>query len=240
MNVSRQEVSVLGVHLLIKHLKQQDHFRRANIGAAELINEKGAMILEVTSIEVTMQLKDLISEAIVISQTELLILTAASQTEWQTKLTRLWQEDPGMCAVQLRWRRCSQNGRPWAKPQMLDNIVRAAARGARPGDGGADERIGQITVQGPLGAHPEQVLTKQVEAIEQRATQAGRPLQDYQWNLQLAEDGRPTGRIKLRLPSLAELERVRHQIQEDIIEVNGTFLPIRMHTEALVRAPFRK
>ena len=132
---------------------------------------------------------------------------------------------------------------------MLDNIVRAAARGARPGDGGADERIGQITVQGPLGAHPEQVLTKLVEAIEQRATisvnrqtqtQAGRPLQDYQWNLQLAEDGRPTGRINLRLPSLAELERVRHQIQEDIIEVNGTFLPIRMHTEALVRATFRK
>ena len=154
-----------------------------------------------------------------------------------------------MCAVQLRWRRCSQNGRPWAKPQMLDNIVRAAARGARPGDGGADERICQITVQGPLSAHPEQVLTKLVEAIEQLAsisvnrqtqTQAGRPLQDYQWNLQLAEDGRPTGRINLRLPSLAELERVRHQIQEDIIEVNGTFLPIRMHTEALVRAPFRK
>ena len=49
------------------------------------------MILEVTSIEVTRLLKDFISEAIVISQTELLILTAASQTEWQTKLTRLWQ-----------------------------------------------------------------------------------------------------------------------------------------------------
>ena len=101
---------------------------------------------------------------------------------------------------------------------MLDNIVRAAARGARPGDGGTDERICQIIVQGPLGAHPEQVLTKLIEAIEQRATisvnrqtqtQAGRPLQDYQWNLQLAEDGRPTGRINLRLPSLAELERVR-------------------------------
>ena len=154
-----------------------------------------------------------------------------------------------MCAAQLRWHRCTQNGRPWAKPQMLDNIVRAAARGARPGDGGAYERIGQIMVQGHFGAHPEQVLTKLVEAIEQRATisvnrqtqtHAGRPLQDYQWNLQLAEDGRPTGRINLRLPSLAELERVRHPIQEDIIEVNGTFLLIRMHTEALVRAPFRK
>ena len=46
--------------------------------------------------------KDLISEAQVISQTELRILTVAFQSEWQTKLTRLWQEDPGICGIQFR------------------------------------------------------------------------------------------------------------------------------------------
>ena len=245
INASKQEISELGLHMLIQRMKQLDYFKDATIGAESLINDRGAMILEVSSMRAIHSLKDIIGEAIVVSPTELLITTVASQMEWQTRLTRIWQDDPSSAVLQLRWRRCNQNGRPWAKPRMLDGIVRAAARGAR--TGGNDESLGQIVIQGPLGARPELLLSRLMEAISSRIgtamTQAqpqGKPLKDYQWRLQLSAEGLPTGRVDIRLPTLADLERVRTLIQMDVIEINGSFVPIQMHTEALVQAPFRR
>ena len=231
--------------MLIQRMKQLDYFENATIGAESLINDRGAMILEVSSMRAIHSLKDIIGEAIVVSPMELLITTVASQMEWQTRLTRIWQDDPSSAVLQLRWRRCNQNGRPWAKPRMLDGTVRAAARGAR--TGGNDESLGQIVIQGPLGARPELLLSRLMEAISSRTgtamTQAqpqGKPLKDYQWRLQLSAEGLPTGRVDIRLPTLADLERVRTLIQMDVIEINGSFVPIQMHTEALVQAPFRR
>ena len=86
-----------------------------------------------------------------------------------------------------------------------------------------------------------------MEAISSRTgtamTQAqpqGKPRKDYQWRLQLSAEGLPTGRVDIRLPTLADLERVRTLIQMDVIEINGSFVRIEMITEALVHAPFRR
>ncbi len=42
------------------------------------------------------------------------------------------------------------------------------------------------------------------------------------------------------MQTLEELERIRKLIQSEVVQVNGTFIPVDVHTQVLSRAPLRR
>jgi hypothetical protein len=239
---SKQVFTELGVQCLIQYSRKLAGLQHALVGGERLINDKGALILEVTVIEAAQSLKDLMEEGIVISPTEMLINTTASQAEWERRLTQLWHDDPALSGMQVKWRRGTHQGRPWAKPHMLDDIVRAVAKRAMAGDQQHHVGEGQIILQGPLGSKPVQLMTKLMEAVVAKTQlpmiqqMDGKRLRDYGWRMQMGTDGRPTGRVDVKMQTVEQLEKIGKMLRQDVVEVNGNFLPIEVRV-GLASAP---
>ena len=245
---ARGNFSEMGAHMLARAMKVNKRFEGAIIGQEQLLRTKGARIMELTSISAFEAFGKLVEEAIVISPTELLIHTAESQQDREEEMTKILQDDPSMAAIQVRWRRSYQNGRPWARPKVLSDVVQAITRRAKkaPDRANEEDNCGQIRIQGPLGAQPAALLSKVMQLIGEKTgvpwtpQKTERQLAVNQWRMQVDTAGRPTGVVDFKLASLAEVALMQNAAADDVIQVNGTMLAVRVHSEAIACRIFRR
>jgi hypothetical protein len=238
---AKASYSELGVCMLIKSMRGTGFFQDAFIGNEAMLKDKGARVLEVTQMAAAAGFSHMIDEALVIGGTELLIYTADSQTEWEDQLTEAVLSEPAMAGLQVRWRRCTNGGRAWAKPRLDDTVVQAASRRARRPLATADKEDdqGQVRLRGPLGAHPDQLLAKVMQAIGDKVGVRWSPqtnnkaLDRYKWRLQLGHDGKPTGKVDFRLGGCAEVEALQRAVNADVVQVNGAMALLDVYSEVL-------
>lgn len=245
---ARGQFSEMGAHMLARAMKVNQRFAGAIIGQEQLLRTKGARILELTSITAFETFEKLVEEAVVISPTELLIHTAESQQDWEAEMTRALQDDPGVAAIQVRWRRSFQSGRPWARPRVLSEVVHAVTRRAKkpPDRANEEDNCGQVRIQGPLGSQPAALMTKVMQLIGEKAgvqwspQKSERQLEVNQWRMQFDTAGRPTGAVDFKLASLTDVALLQNAVNDDIVQVNGTMMAIQIRSEAMACRSFRR
>ena len=226
--------------MLIEAMKSTKTFKGTFIGCEEMLLDRGARILEVTEIGAAAGFSGMIEEAVVISHNEVLMYTADSMQDWEARLTEALVADPATAGTAVRWRKCTNGGRIWAKPKVADEVTQAAVRRARrPATAKDEDEKGEVRLRGPLGAAPEKVLEAVMEAIKNktgtrwRAQTDRRTLDRYCWRVMRGHDGRPSGKI------VTEVDAIYQAVHNDIVKVNGTMIPVEIYSEALAASRLR-
>ena len=125
--ISKAGCPALGVSLTLKRIRASPGFEHAVVGPTNLVNDPTARIYEFTSPLALDAARNLVDEALLISPTEALIHTTAPKETWEDRLTQLAAEDNDHAGLQVKWRREAHGGRPWAKPKVLDSVMRSLA-----------------------------------------------------------------------------------------------------------------
>ena len=99
-------------------LKKAEGLRHANIGTEELANDLTAKVVDMPNITSLATVEDLIQEVLVISPTEALIDTAATQQTWEQRISELTSLDQQPTIAAIRWRK-AKGGGTRARPRGL-------------------------------------------------------------------------------------------------------------------------
>ncbi len=79
---AKSEGAELAQHVLTAALRKEPLLRHAIIGREQTVNEPGAQVLEVATLEASPAFRDLLGDEVVICASELLLRTAASLADW--------------------------------------------------------------------------------------------------------------------------------------------------------------
>jgi hypothetical protein len=244
----RGEGTELGQHMLTMALRKDPLLQYAVVGPEQLLNEPGARVLELTTLAAVPGFSDLLGDAVVLNAAEVLFLSSAPLADWEERLTRVLKDDPSTAGIQVKWRRMVHGGRPWAKPRLLDSMVRTVTQRAKKTAGRAtvDDDVAQLRLEGPLGSRPEELLTEVMRKVGEllqedlRPQKNDRKLEMGQWRMSMDMSGRPTGRVDVRLASLQRIAEAQRMIAQTAVLVNGVLVPLALHSEALVAGTFRR
>ena len=151
----------LSTRLQMRRLRHCGLPPSATVGTSGLYSNRAAFIMQITDPRVIPSTQAWLEEALFISPRQLLMLPGGTQQEWEQLATELAISDPAHSIVDVRWRRSRNSGRPWIRPNVLQQDHRAAvARAqARHTGTGAEDPVAEATVliafTGPsLGGNP--------------------------------------------------------------------------------------
>ena len=120
------------------------------LGSSHLLDNPAAMLMEATDLGGLCKARSLAEEMLTLEPRLALILPRQALDACQSELTALAAADPAHCAQAIRWRRSTHEGRPWARPQKLQQELQAATARAqltgRPSGQAALEAAGAILV----------------------------------------------------------------------------------------------
>ena len=230
--------SELGAYILCGRLKKFGDLAQANIAPEELSNNRTARIADATGMAALQPVADLITAALVMSPTEALIDTSATQQEWEQRLTELAAVGGQDSIRAIRWRH-ERGGATWARPRTLPPIAIRRRGKHHPG------RL-FITLQGSMGPTPRNLL-RQMMAKIQEAT--GHKLQEKpttedlntgQWRMDSDPGDEPTGQLEILLSGQDQAERMQDILTNAAIQTQQRVIPIQITGDALTAGTFRR
>jgi len=124
-------IADLDIAMLVRGMANVPALSTACIAAQDILNDRGARVMEVTSLQTLDLVKSLCDEVMLIAPKTALIQTREPKETWREVLTQLVRADPNKSVTQVRWRRAEHGGQPWVKPILLDSCARGNLEKAR-------------------------------------------------------------------------------------------------------------
>jgi hypothetical protein len=218
----------------IRSLKSHAELRGFLVGDQRLFADPAALRIEATSVTALAQFNPLMDHTVVVSPRAALMLVGSStQEEWTSKLTEVRNRNPECAITKVSWRTGHHDGNVWALPEALPSQIRAdrVEEGRRRRPRGAFAYFAEIltvTVTGPQGPNPNQLLLvvlSQVQVALGRALQPAQPddtLLPDQYREDRNGDGDWTGVLSMRLVCPVEIRQLHAMLQGALVEVGST------------------
>jgi len=224
-----QEASV---GMRVRALLDTDIAAGALIGSSRLFADPASMLAETFAIRSLQGLHDLVEGLVVLSPTKALLRPRGTQAAWEARLTELARSRPDEAVQRVRWRDGRHGGRTWAKPQLLDGHLRAAAQRAGASSlllpGGVDPKGSfELKLPGALGPDPELLLGALMQAVAQHAglhlvrAVSERSMRAGQWFPARFGDGSWNGSVRIQLGGLTEVASAAPVLRSFAIRLMG-------------------
>ena len=191
------------------------------VGSSALYGDGTAMIAELAAATAVARIRSNIEEGIFLSPTQFLSHPAGTKKDWENLVTDLAITDAAESVVEVRWRRSTNSGRPWVRPQLLMQDHRVAVQRARARAAGRPEVSDDvaatvlIALRGPsLGQSPAALLLLLVARFGDKLgyklneATAGRALARRQWMKEMGEYGEWAGRVRVRVDGRDDVRKL--------------------------------
>ena len=161
----------LAAQMIMHALRRTPDLPPCLIGYSAMFSDKGALLADTCDPASLFGVSDITDGILTLSPSRALVVTSATQTQWEVMLTELQQRDAAHCIMRLKWQPSQRSGRTWVKPALLDRDLRAScirAEPARAKDLSDPKSALLVNFCSPWGADPDQLLIALVEAITSR------------------------------------------------------------------------
>ena len=204
--------SDLAIRLSTKLVAQAGSSLGAMVGSSLLLQDPAAMLAEATSMQGLRNGQDNFDEMLILEPKLALVIPGSTQEACQQELTKGLDKDPEHCIQAVKWRRSTHGGRPWARPERLQQDAQAATSRAkltaRPATKASKEAASVIAISfqgGGLGGKTQALVTGTIAKVTEvlgwapQQGQEGRALQLGEYAADKDEQGGPNGRIRIQL-----------------------------------------
>ena len=209
------------IRMTIRRLRRSALPPSTVVGSSLLVADSAAMLVEGTDFQGLLKMYDQMEEMLPIDQRTALMYPTGDKQTWEDALTALADSDPAHCTTMVRWRRSQNGGRPWARPQKLQQDLIAATQRAKSSAAAGTAasrdaaRSALISLSGPsLGADPAAVreaILRQVVVTLGRPLHPSSPgcaLQADQWAGSVDDSGIWDGKIRIKVKTEAEIKSI--------------------------------
>ena len=222
-------IADLDVAMLVRGMTNVAALSSACIAAQDILNDKGARIMELTSLQALELVKPLCDEVMLISPKTALIQTREPKETWKEVLTQLIRADPSKSVTQIRWRRSEHGGQPWVKPILLDSCAKGNLEKARAVAAkclASDTRL-TIEIGRHMGSEPWLLWEALMKKIGESTgvTLIGLPYRmdppQGSWVVIPDDDGEPSNRAIVEVREVSQVQLFYDRIHGASIAVNG-------------------
>ena len=231
----------LRVRLLTREARHCGLPPEAVVGSSSLYANGAAFVMELTDPRTIERLGGHMEEALFLSARQVLMLPEGTAEEWTQKATELAIADPAFCVTEIRWRKSRNSGRPWIRPQVLAQDLRAKIANAQGPAAPDAEATVLLAFSGPsLGGNPQGLLAAAVakadEALLSKLEQAApnRALQDHQWAPVLDAMNAWTGHLRIRCKSPAEAATLHTRLNNTPVWTGSSWCMLSVSNNTLL------
>jgi hypothetical protein len=225
-------VSDLDLRLYSKALQGIEGLQGVLIGSRSLFSDRSSYLVDMGHPRAISEVVSLIDEVVLVSPRLAIMITAKSADTWSQRLTDQFKADPLVAIEKIRSRVSRNGGRPWAKPCLLQNHMRAAkSRMATSKSAGASaarvELRSCIAVQGLTMSRANSMITSLMQRVSEvlglplRHCADVAAMRPHDWAVARNPKGDWAGRILIESETPREVQDLFNRIHGSSIEVNG-------------------
>ena len=220
-----QDMSTATERLLVQQVRDIGLPTSALVGSSALWEDGGAFVADLTTPAVVTLMHRDVDSGLFLSPTTLLFQPAGDLQSWQRLVSELAEQDAARCVTMVRWRRSRNAGRPWVRPQMLQEDLRnrtAAAKSMATGRGGSDTAAARTVLLslsgGTLGSDPAAVRTATLRKIEEHLGRqlvlaaGGTALKEGLWSATSPSGPDWDGRMRIHLSTEDEVRKLHSDL----------------------------